>query len=175
MYINSLGPGKFEWNFKYVIFKLILVIDGWRISCDIALIWMPLDFTDDQSALVQVMAWCCQATSHYLIQCWPSPMSPCGVTRPKWVKDSSACWGLNELTALFQIIFWKKMCYFLEGKFWNFIFKKSLKFIPEGPVDNKLALAQVMAWHQTGKYRLPELKWTCCPLEWLGLIEFKNI
>ena len=43
------------------------------------------------------------------------------------------------------------MCYFLEGKFWNFILKKSLKFIPEGPVDNKLALAQVMAWHQTGK------------------------
>ena len=29
-----------------------------------------LDFTDDQSTLVQVMAWCHQATSHYLSQCW---------------------------------------------------------------------------------------------------------
>ena len=35
-----------------VILKWILVIDGWGISCEIALIWMSLDFTDDQSALV---------------------------------------------------------------------------------------------------------------------------
>ena len=40
--INSLAPGKFEWKFRYVIFKWILVIDGWSISCEIALIWMPL-------------------------------------------------------------------------------------------------------------------------------------
>ena len=39
-----------------IIFKLILVIDGWGISCEIALIWMSLDFTDDQSTLVEVMA-----------------------------------------------------------------------------------------------------------------------
>ena len=31
------------------------------------------------------MAWCCQATSHYLNQCWPRSMSPYGVTRPQWV------------------------------------------------------------------------------------------
>ena len=34
------------------------------------------------------MAWCRQATSHYLSQCWPSSMSPYGVTRPQWVKGS---------------------------------------------------------------------------------------
>ena len=45
---NSLAPGKFEWNFRYVIFKQILVIDGWGISCEIVLIWMSLDFIDDQ-------------------------------------------------------------------------------------------------------------------------------
>ena len=28
MQFNSLAPGKFEWNFKYVIFKRILMIDG---------------------------------------------------------------------------------------------------------------------------------------------------
>ena len=76
---------KFEWNFRYVIFKRILVIEGWGISCEIALIWISLDFTDDQSTLVQVMAWCHQATSHYLSQCWPRSPSPCGVTRPQWV------------------------------------------------------------------------------------------
>ena len=31
---------------------------------------MPLDLTD-KSTMVWVMAWCRQATSHYLNQCWP--------------------------------------------------------------------------------------------------------
>ena len=44
---NSLAPGKFDWNFKHAIFKQILVIDGWGISCEIAQIWMSLDFPDD--------------------------------------------------------------------------------------------------------------------------------
>ena len=83
---NSLVPEKFEWNFRHVIFKRILVIDSWGISCEIALIWMSLDFTDDQSTLVQVMAWCRQATSHYLSQCWPRSLSPYGVTRPQCLK-----------------------------------------------------------------------------------------
>ena len=83
--VNSLAPGKFEWNFRHVIFKQVLVIEGWGISCEIAPIWMSLDFTDDQSTLFQVMAWCRQARSHYLSQCWPRSLSPYGVTRPQWV------------------------------------------------------------------------------------------
>ena len=46
---------------------------------------MPLGLGNDKSTLVQVMAWCRQATSHYLSQCWPRFMSPYGVTRPQWV------------------------------------------------------------------------------------------
>ena len=46
---------------------------------------MPRDLTDDKSTLVQVMAWCRQATSHYLSQCWPRSLSPYGVTSPQWV------------------------------------------------------------------------------------------
>ena len=84
-WVNSLAPGKFEWNFRHVIFKQNLVIDGWGISCEIAIIWMSLDFSDYQSTLVQVMAWCRQATSHYLSQCWPRSLSPYGITRPQWV------------------------------------------------------------------------------------------
>ena len=96
---KTLAPGKFELNFRYgsgqetvaVLlpgsnFKRILVIDGWGIFCEIALIWMSLDFTDDQSTLVQVMARCRQATSHYLSQRWPRSLSPYGLTRPQWVK-----------------------------------------------------------------------------------------
>ena len=47
---------------------------------------MPLDLTDDKSILVLVMAWCHQATSHYLSQCWPRSILPNGITRPQWVK-----------------------------------------------------------------------------------------
>ena len=84
---NSLAPGKFEWNLRHVILKQILVIDGWVISREIALIWISLVFTDDQSTLVRVMAWCRQATSHYLSQWWPWSLSPCGITRPQWVNS----------------------------------------------------------------------------------------
>ena len=79
MVAKSLAPRKFEWNFRHVIFKQILVIDGWGIPCEIALILMSLDFPDDQSTLVQVMAWCRQATSHYLSQCWPRSLLAYGV------------------------------------------------------------------------------------------------
>ena len=62
--INSLAHEKFEWNFRHVILKQMIVIDDSGISYEIALLWMSLDFTDDQSALVQLIAWCRQATSN---------------------------------------------------------------------------------------------------------------
>ena len=84
--VNSLALGKFEWNFRYAIFKRMLVIDSWGFCCEIALIWMSLDFIDDQSTLVQVMAWCRQETRHYLRQSWPRSLSPYGVTGPQRVE-----------------------------------------------------------------------------------------
>ena len=38
-----------------------------------------------KSALVQGMAWCRQATRHYMSQCFPTSISPFGVIRIKWV------------------------------------------------------------------------------------------
>ena len=67
--------------------------DDWGISCEIAISWMSLSLTDDKSPLVQVMAWCRQATSHYLSQCWPRFMSPNGITRPHWVKWNWLDWA----------------------------------------------------------------------------------
>ena len=63
-----------------------VVAENWGISYEIALRWISPDFTDDKSTLVQVMAWCRQATSHYLSQCWPRSVSPNDITRPQWVK-----------------------------------------------------------------------------------------
>ena len=67
---------------------LTLMNGGWGISYEIVLRWMPLDFTDDKSTLVQVMSWCRQATSHYMSQCWPRSMSPSGIIRPQWVNKT---------------------------------------------------------------------------------------
>ena len=52
------------------------------------------------SALVWVMAWCRQATSHCLSQCWPRSLSPYDVTRPKWVNCHSLTL-LNMVTSHF--------------------------------------------------------------------------
>ena len=85
--VNSFVPGRSWCDFKNVIFNLGLLI-GILKSSDIVLRCMPHDLTDDKSTLVQVMAWCRQATSHNLNQCWPRSPRPYGVTRPQWVKDS---------------------------------------------------------------------------------------
>ena len=66
------------------------MVDGWGIT----LSWISLDLTanltDNKSKLVQVMAWCCQTTSHYLIQCWPRPMSP------QWDENCVCGWLLKK-------------------------------------------------------------------------------
>ena len=45
------------------------------------------------------MAWCRQATSHYLSQCWPRSLSSNGITRPQWVK-----WIVQSLL-IFSFVF----------------------------------------------------------------------
>ena len=92
-WVNSLSPGRSECDSKYGIFNLVLLIGIFRSSHDNALGWMPQDLTDDKSTLVQVMAWCFQATSHYLDQCWLSPLSPYGITL-----------GHNELMFIFVVV-----------------------------------------------------------------------
>ena len=109
--LNSLAPGRFSWRFRWVIFMLILVIDDWCMSCEIAIRWIQLDLTDDKSTLVQVMAWCRQATSHYLSQCWPRSLSPYGAIRPQWVK-------LRKWTKVITVLgLWKIWVQFLITNF----------------------------------------------------------
>ena len=55
------------------------------MHCEIALNWLPHDLTSGKSTLVQVMACCCQATRHCLIQYWPRA-THYGI-RPQWVKQ----------------------------------------------------------------------------------------
>ena len=67
-------------------FSILIYIGIFKSSYDNVLRWMPQNLTGDKSTLVQVMAWCHQATSHYLNQCWPRSLTPYGVTRPQWFK-----------------------------------------------------------------------------------------
>ena len=83
--INSLAPGRSRCSFENVVFKLGLLICIFKSSYDNIVRWISQELTY-KSTLVQVMAWCRQATSHYLSQCWPRSMLPYGVTRPQWVK-----------------------------------------------------------------------------------------
>ena len=81
--LNSLTPGDLDKITK--IFSLALQTGIFRSSYDNVIRWMPQDLTAEKSTLGQVITWCHQAPSHCLTQCWPSSMSPYGVTRPQWV------------------------------------------------------------------------------------------
>ena len=99
--------GDFNKFLKKIIFKLILVTNDCDISCEIALRLTSWDLSDDKSTLVQVMAWCRQATSHYLNQCWPWSLAPYGVTRPQWVNSvwpSDAIWRHRSGATLVQVM-----------------------------------------------------------------------
>ena len=101
-WINWLAPGRCGSNFKSVIFKHILRITFIKASCEIAPRWIPQNTFDDKSTLVQVMAWCRQAPSHYLSQCWPRSMPPYDVTRPQWVKIVDQSFQLETLWPILQ-------------------------------------------------------------------------
>ena len=111
--VNTLAPGRPGCHFKTAIFNLVLLIGFFISFNDNALRWMPWDLTDDKSTLVQVMAWCRQATSHYLSQCWHRSVSPYGVTRPEWVnkplennQQRNLIHWSNVLPVLFMFGWW---------------------------------------------------------------------
>ena len=93
-------------KFGCVLFKLTLVTDSWVISCEIPLSWVSLNLPDDKWALVPVMAWCHQATSHYLNQCWPRSMSPYS-----WIKS------IPRLQVIYELYI-RYIRYFCRDKLW---------------------------------------------------------
>ena len=88
---------------KSVISEHMLWIGFMIISCEIALMWMQQNTFDDETTLVQVMDWCCQAPSHYMSQCWHSSMPQCGITRPQWL----ICYSIPDIL----VILWGTTAY----------------------------------------------------------------
>ena len=99
---SSLAPGRCGRNFNIILFKLISWTDISCAACKIVERWIPQNSTDDESTLVQVMAWCHQATNHYLSQCWSRTMSPYGITMPQWAKKMT--WWLYSVIQSWLII-----------------------------------------------------------------------
>ena len=99
-------------------------IDIFSIQVNNTLEWMSEDLTDVRSAVVQVMAWCRQATSHYMNPYKPRSLMPYGVTGPQWVKlynvETDLWWhmaspGHNELKCIeCNIVYEKKKHYLMH-------------------------------------------------------------
>ena len=75
IWVNSLTPRRYGSNFGSKIFQLNIQSLG--ICCDIALRSTLQNLTNEKLSLVQVMAWCHQATSHHLSQCLPTTTCVC--------------------------------------------------------------------------------------------------
>ena len=69
---NRMKPEQNGRCFAEDIFLHIFMNENVRILNKISVKYGPRDPVDEKSALDQVMACCRQATSHYLIQCWPN-------------------------------------------------------------------------------------------------------
>ena len=91
-WINSLPPGRCSCRSKCVIFKDDLIIGAFNISNKMTVRWMPQDLIGDRLKLVHVMAWCRQALSHNLNQCWPSSVMWYDISRVQWVYMNSIDW-----------------------------------------------------------------------------------
>ena len=79
--INSLVSGRCG----IVMFNFQVYYTNWDTHGEIALGWMPQNLTNEKSTLVEVMAFCHQAASHYLGQFWSRSMLPYDFTGPLWV------------------------------------------------------------------------------------------
>ena len=79
-YVNMLTSVRCSVHFKSMIFKLVIIQNhSLDTHCEITHWRIPEILPNEMLTLFQVMAWCRQAASHYLSQCWPRSMSPFAV------------------------------------------------------------------------------------------------
>ena len=109
-YFNAQAPGRCVTDLGNMILALLMIQNSSMCTnYGSALRWMPDDRTNIKPILLQVMAWCRQATNHYLSSWWPIFMAPYGITRPQWAKASTT------VETLYSTICYSK--YFIELNF----------------------------------------------------------
>ena len=119
------------------------------------------------------MAWCCQATSHHLCQCWPRSMSPYDITRPQcvncqppassrlmpwWYKEPS-----HQLT--FLVISSQFVCNILYNT-WEFLYNISMAWCKTAVTPLlmnwsycSLALSPWSPWHGNSQNRALHMRY----------------
>ena len=143
--INSSAPGGFLQIFWKYCFQMqfLSLIYSFLLNLHCAAC------VDPKSTSFQVMAWCRQATSHYLSQCWHSFMLPYGVTRPQSVNTLRLKQNGHHFP--YNILKW----IFLNENVWILI-NISLNLVPMGPINNIPVMVQMMAWRRLGGKPLSE-------------------
>ena len=122
VYLISAIMNRVIKRFYCMIFKLIIQNSSLGTHCEIAYRWMPHNLTNEKPTLVQVMAWCHQATSHYLSQCWPRSMSPYDITRLHWVKMLAYDRLLSTINGIFYIgkitsLYWIRAQFIMHSQY----------------------------------------------------------
>ena len=68
------------------------------------------------------------------------------------IVDILAHWGWDKMANILQTIFSNAFSWMKSFEFFN---KMSLKYVPEGVIDNKSVLVQVLVWHLTSNKPSP--------------------
>ena len=118
---------------------------------------MPRNLIDDKSTLVQVMAWCRQATSHYLNQWWPRSLTTGdhGIPRPQLVNTLRS--GQNSQHFADRILKW---IFFNENH--CILIQISQKFVPKGSTDTmpgSKPFREVVLWRSITTNSATRLQW----------------
>ena len=124
---QSSPPGQNGCRFADDKFRCIFVTEKFCIS----LKFVSKAQIDNESALVQVMAWCQTAPSHYLHQCWPSsPTHICST----WV------WRVNDI---FNSLINKLITKYL----------KQFLYFPRNWWNSSFLRAQILCYHSLVHYK----------------------
>ena len=92
-HIKSIACERFVWISKWLSSMLILMINCFVKFASEVCRW---SLFIDESTFVQVLAWCRQATNHYLTECRHRFMSPYHITRLHYVSISAyVCFCVN--------------------------------------------------------------------------------
>ena len=94
-WVNTRRPIQSGQHLGDNFFKCILLNENEYILIQFSLKFVPKGLINDKSALVEIMAWCWQATRHYLNRCRARCVMPFGFTKPlmltlKGSRNSSA-------------------------------------------------------------------------------------
>ena len=141
--------GNFSLIFLYLYVYTLKLKAGGPTTFWLSLKHWYLPYSHWSSVMIWIMAGCEQGTSHHLNQWWPSYVTSHSITREQWVNSLRPRQnGRLFADDTFKRIFLKKNI--------RISTKNSLKFVPNGLINNIPALVLIMAWHRPGDKLLSE-------------------